>query len=308
MDVGKKIQRSKRSQPVRRGRWYFAGGFIILVGMLVLGGWWAQSRAQAPRDAPEADLVYSVQADMPFQILIPAYLPQEFDRKKMEISVNQSGPGGEPMVQLSYRTAQGAVLFVRQWVPVNPDMEILATSRPVETKWGKGWLLTQGDSLVALWVDIGPLRTSVYSSNTDILPKERILEIAETLGPPSSQQVFTFEVATPVVKEMAPPPPVEIPINAQGVQEFTLVVTPGGYDPLRFSVKVGVPVRMTFRQLGQVGCGNELNFPADPQNPSSLTLASESDEQVLEFTPQQVGDFQFFCAHRMYRGVMTVRP
>jgi hypothetical protein len=308
MDVRKKIQHSKRSQPLQRGRWYFAVGFIILVGVLALGGWWAKSKAQTPHDAPEASLVYSVQADMPFQILIPAYLPPEFDRENMEITVNQSGPGGEPMVQLAYHTAQGAILFVRQWVPVNPDMEILATSRPVETKWGKGWMLTQGDSLVALWVDIGPLRTSVYSSNTDILPKERILEIAETLGPPSSQQVFTFEVATPVVKEMAPPPPVEIPINAQGVQEFTLVITPGGYDPLRFSVKAGVPVRMTFRQLGQVGCGNELNFPADPQNPSSLTLASESDEQVLEFTPQQVGDFQFFCAHRMYRGVMTVRP
>lgn len=308
MDVRKKIQRSKRSQPLQRGRWYFAGGFIILVGILALGGWWAQSRAQAPHDAPEASLVYSVQADMPFQILIPAYLPPEFDRENMEITIDQSGPGGEPMVQLAYRTAKGASLFVREWVPVNPDMEVLATSRPVETKWGKGWMLTQGDSLVALWVDIGPLRTSVYSSNTDILPKERILEIAETLGPSSSQQVFTFEVATPVVKEMAPPPPEEILINAQGVQEFTLVVTPGGYDPLRFSVKVGVPVKMTFRQLGQVGCGNELNFPADPQNPSSLTLASQSDEQVLEFTPKQVGDFQFFCAHRMYRGVMTVRP
>jgi hypothetical protein len=245
---------------------------------------------------------------MPFQILIPAYLPPEFEREKMEINVDQGGPGGEPMVQLAYRTTQGAVLFVREWVPVNPDMEILSASRPVETKWGKGWLLTQGDSLAALWVDIGPLRASVYSSNVDILPRERILEIAETLGPPSSQQVFTFEVATPVIKEMAPPPPVEIPINDQGVQEFTLVVTPGGYDPLRFSVKAGVPVRMTFRQLGQVGCGNELIFPDNPQSPSSLSLATESDSQVLEFTPQQVGDFQFFCAHRMYRGVMTVHP
>ncbi|MFZ0533013.1 MAG: cupredoxin domain-containing protein [Anaerolineales bacterium] len=303
----KKIQRSKQSQPLRRGRWYLVGG-VILVGLLALGGWWARNRAQAPHDAPEASLVYNVQANMPFQILIPAYLPPEFDREKMEITVSQSGPGGEPMVQLAYPTAQGAVLFVREWVPVNPDMEILAASRPVETKWGKGWLLTQGDSLAALWVDIGPLRTSVYSSNVDILPRERILEIAETLGPVSSQQVFTFVVATPVIKEMAPPPPVEIPINDQGVQEFTLVVTPGGYDPLRFSVKAGVPVRMTFRQLGQVGCGNELIFPDNPQSPSSLRLANESDQQVLEFTPQQVGDFQFFCSHRMYRGVMTVRP
>jgi hypothetical protein len=307
MDVRKKIQRSKQSQPLRRGWWYFVGG-VILVGLLALGVWGARSRAQAPRDAPEASLVFSVQGDMPFQILIPAYLPPEFDRGKMEITVDQSGPGGEPMVQLAYPTAQGAVLFVREWVPINPDMEILAASRPVETKWGRGWLLTQGDSLAALWVDIGPLRTSVYTSNVEIVPRERILEIAETLGPASSQQVFTFSVATPAIKEMAPPPPVEIPINDQGVQEFTLVVTPGGYDPLRFSVKAGVPVRMTFRQLGQVGCGNELIFPDNPQSPNSLRLDNESDKQVLEFTPQQVGEFQFFCSHRMYRGVMTVRP
>ena len=283
-------------------------GVIIIISLLSLGGWWAKSKAHAPHDAPEASLVFNVQANMPFQILIPAYLPPEFDREKMEITVNQSGPGGEPMVQLAYHTAQGAILFVRQWVPVNPDMEILATSRPVETKWGKGWLLMQEDSLVALWVDIGPLRASVYSPSVDLLPRERILEIAETLGPASSQQVFSFEVATPVIKEMAPPPAVEIIINDQGVQEFTLVVTPGGYDPLRFSVKVGVPVRMTFRQLGQVGCGNELIFPDNPQSPSSLSLATENDAKVLEFTPQQVGDFQFFCSHRMYRGVMTVRP
>jgi plastocyanin domain-containing protein len=104
-----------------------------------------------------------------------------------------------------------------------------------------------------------------------------------------------------------PPPPVEIAVNAQGIQELTLVVTPGGYSPLRFAVKKGIPVKLTFRQLGQVGCGNELIFPANPQSPSSLTLASEQDKQVLEFTPQQAGEFQFFCSHRMYRGVMTVR-
>ena len=89
--------------------------------------------------------------------------------------------------------------------------------------------------------------------------------MAESLGPASNRQVFSFVVEKPVIKEMAPPPPMEIKINDQGVQELTLVVTPGGYSPLRFAVKKGVPVRLTFRQLGQVGCGNELIFPANPE-------------------------------------------
>ena len=94
-------------------------------------------------------------------------------------------------------------------MPVNPDMEILAGSRPIETKWGKGWLLTQGESLVALWVDVGPLRVSVYTPNTDVLPREQILGIANNLGPASNNQVFSFIVDSPVVKDVPPPPPFE---------------------------------------------------------------------------------------------------
>jgi hypothetical protein len=65
---------------------------------------------------------------------------------------------------------------------------------------------------------------------------------------------------------------------------------------------------MHFLMLGNVGCGNELNFPADPENPTALTLKSDRDEQVLDFTPRQAGEFQFYCGHQMYRGIMTVRP
>ena len=294
---------------MRRRSWPLLGGLaLIAVALLALVIWVVSSQsAPASRDAPEADKVLGVQANMPFQILIPAYMPKEFNRAGVQIQVNQTGPGGEPMVQLAYGTRDGAMIFVREWVPVNPAMEILAASRPIETKWGKGWLLTQGDALNAIWVDVGPLRTSLYSPSVKVISKEQLLEMANTLGPASNQQVFSFSVEKPVVKEVAPPPPVEIKVNDQGVQELTLVVTPGGYSPLRFAVRKGIPVKLTFRQLGQVGCGNELIFPANPNSPSELKLASESDKQVLEFTPQQIGEFQFFCSHRMYRGVMTVR-
>ena len=282
-------------------------GLGLAAGLVALGIWLLNSRPAASQEAPEADKVLAVQASMPFQILIPAYLPREFDRAGVEIKIDEIGPGGEPMVQLAYRTKRGSTLFVREWVPVNPDMETLAASRPIQTKWGKGWMLTQGTSLSVIWVDIGPLRASIYTHNLDVLSREQLLSMADTLGPASNRQVFSFVVEKPVVKELPPPPPFEVPLNEQGVQEFTLVITPGGYSPIRFAVRKGIPVKMTFRQLGQVGCGNTLIFPSDPTNLVSLALASESDQQVLEFTPQHTGTFEFHCSHVMYRGLMTVR-
>jgi hypothetical protein len=276
--------------------------------VVVAAGVWLilRNRAAQPTEAPEAEKVLTLQAQMPFQILIPAYLPKAFNRAEVEIDVNQLGPGSEPMVMLTYRTRKGETLYLREWVPINPDMETLAGSHPVQTKWGKGWLLRQGESLVALWSDIGPMRVSIYSSDTIELPAEQILAIADNMGPASNRQVFSFLLDTPQVAEMPPPPPVEIAINEQGIQEVDLIVTPGGYSPLRFAVQVGVPVRLTFRQLGEVGCGNELIFPADPANPAALFLPSESDTIVYDFTPQTVGEFMYYCSHQMYRGIMTV--
>jgi hypothetical protein len=275
----------------------------ILLGMLLI---LAAGCGPASKDAPEAGIILAAQASMPFQILIPAYLPKSVERANVSVDTSQIGAGGEPMVMLTYPTRRGEVLFIREWLPVHPELEILSASRPIETQWGQGWFLSQGEDMTALWVNVGPLRISIYSRFLKAIRNEDILMIANTMGPASDQQVFSFVVTTPEIRQAAPPPAVEIQANASGIQELTLVVTPGGYSPLRFSVKKGVPVRLIFRQLGEVGCGNELIFPADPANPASLTLQTPGDQAVLDFTPQQTGDFQFYCSHQMYRGVMTV--
>ncbi len=289
-----------------RPRWIIIIGFFAIC-VIVFAVWLFTNSTPAYAAAPEANKVLGVQSTMPFQILIPAYLPREFERAKVEIDVTQNGPSGEPMVQLAYRTQNGATVFIRQWVPGNPAKEVLYGSIPIQTKWGKGWLLSQGTSLSAIWVDIGPLRVSIYTQRVDVLPNERILQIADTLGPPSNQQVFFFSVATPQIKAADPPPVFEVPLNSDGIQELTLVVTPGGYSPLRFSVRKGIPVKLIFRQLGQVGCGNELLFPTDSTHRTELRLVNEKDKQELDFTPNEVGEFQFFCSHQMYRGIMFVK-
>jgi hypothetical protein len=150
------------------------------------------------------------------------------------------------------------------------------------------------------------MRISAYSPDQKAVTVEQLLQMVNTLGPASNSQVFSFSVDLPSVRQVEPPPPYEVPIK-DGVQEFTLVVTPGGYDPLRFSVQQGLPVRMTFRALGQVGCGKELVLPTDSRNTLSVYLKSDTEVRTVEFTPTEAGTFLFNCSHQMYRGVMTVR-
>lgn len=184
---------------------------LILFGISAVMGGILLSRHLNPVSTKdtEAEKILNVQASIPFQILIPAYLPKQFDRTGVDVNVNQKGPGGEPMVQLTYRTRTGATLFVREWVPVNPDMEVLASSRPIQTKWGRGWMLSQGQNLFTLWVDVGPLRTSIYTTRLDVLKREEVLAIANSLGPASNRQVFSLVEDTPQISEVPAPAPFE---------------------------------------------------------------------------------------------------
>ena len=287
-------------------RWWIFGGLALALAVVIVTWAVIQAQPEQPKEAPEAQQVLELQANMPFQILIPAYLPKDFIRAKTEITVNQAGPGDEPLVEIVYRTRRGETIYIREWVPVNPELEILAGSRPIETSWGPGWLLRQGEDLMTIWVDIGPLRVAIFTYDQNLIDQQHLLAVAENMGPASNQQVFSFVVNPSQVKEVQPPPPVVIPVGEDGVQAVDLIVTPGGYSPLRFAVKKGVPVRLIFRQLGEVGCGNELNFPVSATNMTFVRLESASDKQVIEFTPPDIGTFQFYCGHLMYRGEVTV--
>lgn len=102
------------------------------------------------------------------------------------------------------------------------------------------------------------------------------------------------------------PPAEEIPVNAEGVQEVMLVVSRSGYTPIHFAVKAGTPVRLVFRQLGYVPGGNELFVRWGEGKETYLILASPTDTKVLNFTPEEPGEYRFSCPHDWYEGVMTV--
>ncbi len=151
----------------------------VAVVVMVFAGfsyWRLASAAPVPVEAPEAQRVLAAQEQLDhFGILIPAYLPKEFNRANVDVSVKNNGPSGETGVDLVYRTGKGETLFIRQWVPANPALETLAGSRPIQTKWGKSWLLTQGRNLIALWVDIGQLRVSLSTHNIDRVSREQLV-------------------------------------------------------------------------------------------------------------------------------------
>ncbi len=148
------------------------------------------------------------------------------------------------------------------------------------------------------------VRVKVEFSSPNLLPYDELQFVLDTLGPAANRQIYSSIEDVPL--SFSVPPPVEISIGSDGVQELTLVVTPEGYSPVHFSVKKDVPVRLIFRQLGEVGCGNELMIEWGRGKDATLTLDSPNDKKVLEFTPGQAGEFRFNCPHLIYRGVMTV--
>jgi len=283
-------------------KWKWIGGIaalLVVAGLSTAGYLWLRSSATKPREAPELEKVLAAQAEMPFQVLIPAYLPAAFDRKQVKINTQLSGPRGEPMIELVYSTRRGDTLALREWLPADQG---------TETQAGRRGCCCRGAALCNLLevgVEVGSLRVTAVPSSAALLSLAQKRLIVDTLGPPTNRQIYTSASEVPITYSL--PPAVDVPVNDTGIQELVLVVTPNGYVPAHFQVKKGVPVKLTFRQLGQVGCGNELIFSWETGQSVELKLASPGDAQVLEFVPRQTGDFPFNCPHLIYRGAMTVK-
>jgi hypothetical protein len=278
-----------------------AGSFII-IAILSPGVFWLRNIFDSgPREAPEAERVLSAQVELPFQVLIPAYLPNGFDREKMVISTDQPAPAGEAMVRLTYTTRKGYSLVISEWVPDDPALD--QTGSNARSCMCVCRSRTECD-LFGMDLTADSVRVSVRFSAPNLLSYEQLQFMLDTLGPATNLQVYSSIEEIPL--SFSVPPAVDVPVNGNGVQELTLVVSPQGYSPVHFAVKKDVPVRLIFRQLGEVGCGNELIFQWGERESATLVLAAPSDTQVLEFTPGEAGEFRFNCPHLIYRGVMTV--
>ena len=282
-----------------RRKIFLSGIIIFCLLIFIVSLLWLKNRSAEPGEAPEAEIVLNAQMELPFQVLIPAFLPGSFMREKVQVILDKVGPQGEPMVQLVYPTRRGEYLTFNEWLPSDQDTQARSVSC-------KCVCMSPADcSSVEIGFSVGSLRVMAEVSAPNILSIEEARSVIDTLGPAVNRQIYTSLKQVPVTYSV--PPAVDVPLNADGIQEVTLVVTPNGYSPEHFAVQKGVPVILTFRQIGQVGCGNELIFQWGDGKSATIFLASPSDSQTLEFTPAETGEFRFNCPHLIYRGVMTVR-
>jgi plastocyanin domain-containing protein len=90
-------------------------------------------------------------------------------------------------------------------------------------------------------------------------------------------------------------------VGAGGTQEVAIRVE-GGYDPARFVVQRGKPVRVVFDRQETSSCSEEVVFP-DFGIRKFLPAFSKT---VVEFTPERAGTYEFTCGMSMLRGKVVV--
>ncbi len=89
------------------------------------------------------------------------------------------------------------------------------------------------------------------------------------------------------------------------VQEVYLkALRTGVYDKQKITVKKGVPVKLHFSAETNSGCGKFLIM----QKFGVQLLSRNGEEQVAQFTPNEIGTFEYSCSMRMFVGKMEVVP
>ncbi len=86
-----------------------------------------------------------------------------------------------------------------------------------------------------------------------------------------------------------------------GVQIINMVETSSGYSPNKFTIKKGVPVRWVIDAQAPNSCASSILV-------SSLNIRKTltAGQNVIEFTPKEVGKIPFSCGMGMYTGVFNV--
>lgn len=87
--------------------------------------------------------------------------------------------------------------------------------------------------------------------------------------------------------------------NGSGpAQDIYLKALAGGtYDKREITVKKGVPVKLHFTADKDAGCGRQLVVYGLNVN----AISKNGEENVVQFTPQKTGSFEYNCGMRMFR-------
>src|SRR5680860_1028671 len=74
-----------------------------------------------------------------------------------------------------------------------------------------------------------------------------------------------------------------------------------GYEPNSFVVKKGVPVKWVINSTNNYTCASYLVIPS-----LGISKALSMGENIIEFTPTEVGEIRFTCSMGMYSGFFKV--
>lgn len=85
------------------------------------------------------------------------------------------------------------------------------------------------------------------------------------------------------------------------VQEISMRIRPGWYEPNRFTVRAGIPVRWTIDGTESAGCTSVLVVPS-----LNIVKPMQRGTNIVEFTPKNSGQLAFSCSMGMVRGTIDV--
>jgi plastocyanin domain-containing protein len=74
-----------------------------------------------------------------------------------------------------------------------------------------------------------------------------------------------------------------------------------GYSPNSFTIKKGIPVKWIITSESAYSCAASILMPS-----MNIQQGLKEGENVIEFTPKQVGTLPFSCSMGMYRGSFNV--
>ncbi|MCX6779702.1 MAG: sulfite exporter TauE/SafE family protein [Candidatus Magasanikbacteria bacterium] len=88
--------------------------------------------------------------------------------------------------------------------------------------------------------------------------------------------------------------------NAE-VQEVRMTQSGGGYSPNTFTVEKGKPVKWIIKSTSPFSCAASIVMPK-----YGINQGLRSGENIIKFTPTEVGEIPFSCSMGMYRGKFIV--
>jgi len=89
--------------------------------------------------------------------------------------------------------------------------------------------------------------------------------------------------------------------NENGIQVIRMTQASRGYSPNKFTVELGRSVKWIITSTNPRSCASALIVPK-----LNISKQLEEGENIIEFTPTEVGPINFSCSMGMYTGVINV--